>query len=65
MDWIISALSLTAKYLFIKKKSQGWILSALANLMFLRLNYVDERYGLMPIGVLGFLMCIKGYREWR
>src|SRR4030042_5198628 len=64
LAWLLSALSIFASYLNIKKRKICFVLFTLTNIGFIWLNIKGKLYGQIPMWIVYTGMNVWGYIAW-
>ena len=64
MDWLVSAFGLASLWLLGRKDRRGWLCKIGAGVCGIGLNISYGLWGLVPLGVIGFFMCVYNWRKW-
>lgn len=64
MDWAISAFALVGMWLLGRKDRRGWLCKIAAGVCGITLNIHYGLWGLVPLGAVGFFVCIYNFRKW-
>jgi hypothetical protein len=65
MDWIISLSTITYMYLLSEKKTAGWYLCIVSQLMWTVYIYLTAQWGLYVLNVAMYYMTYNGIKKWR
>lgn len=65
LPWVVSAISIVDMYLYAKKVSWVWWMTAVNNVIWIVSVAHAREWGYIPSGVIVIGQCIYGWQQWR